>query len=208
MRILCYLIGELLSFVLPVSLHDALIGCKKYIRTGYYSRKLKAKGVGFSFSSDSCIIGPEYITMGDRVEVGKRTVISAWHRESDAPNPSLVLEEGVIIGDDCHITASNSIVIKEHVLLGKKVTITDNAHGNINLDSMLVNPSRRPLVSKGPVVIGSRVWIGDKATVLPGVTIGEGSIIGANAVVTKDVPAFSVAVGIPAVVVKSLKEQN
>lgn len=206
MRKFCYLIGKFLAVLFPETIYKSLIGCRKYIRTGYYSRKLKAKGVGFSFSPDSCIIGPEYITMGDRVEVGKRTVISAWHRESDTPNPSLVLEEGVIIGDDCHITASNSIVIKKHVLLGKKVTITDNAHGDINLDSMLVNPSSRPLVSKGPVVIGSRVWIGDKATVLPGVTIGEGSIIGANAVVTKDVPAFSVAVGIPAVVVKCLKE--
>lgn len=204
MRRFCYLIGKVLSVLFPVALHDSLVGCGKYIRTGYYSRKLKAKGVGFSFASDSCIIGPEYISIGNRVEIGKRTVISAWHRESNTPNPSLVLEEGVIIGDDCHITASNSIVIKEHVLLGKKVTITDNAHGNIDIESMQTNPSSRPLVSKGPVEIGSRVWIGDKATILPGVTIGEGSIIGANAVVTKDVPAFSVAVGIPAVVEKSL----
>lgn len=205
MRKFCYLIGKVLAVLFPETLYDSLLGCRKYIRTGYYSRKLKSKGIGYSFASGSCLIGAEFISIGDSVEVGKRTVVSAWHRDGNAQLPSLIIETGVIIGDDCHITASNNVVIKDHVLLGKKVTITDNAHGDINLDIMQTSPSRRPLVSKGPVVIGSRVWIGDKATVLPGVTIGEGSIIGANAVVTKDVPAFSVAVGIPAVVVRSFK---
>ena len=204
MRKFCYLIGEILSFIFPESFHEAFVGCKKYIRTGYYSRRLTSKGKNYSFASDSCIIGSEFITIGDNVEIGKRTVISAWHREKDSPIPSLIIESGVIIGEDCHITASNNVVIKDHVLLGKKVTITDNSHGEIDLYSMQVNPSSRPLLSKGAVVIGSRVWIGDKATVLPGVAIGEGSIIGANAVVTNDVPAFSVAVGVPAVVVKTL----
>ena len=55
-----------------------------------------------------------------------------------------------------------------------------------------------------PVKIGRRVWIGSHATVLPGVTIGDGAIIGGGAVVTKDVPAYAVAVGVPARVVKSV----
>lgn len=205
MRKFCYLIGKILSLIFPESFHAAFVGCRKYIRTGYYSRRIKSKGKGFSLASDSCVIGSEFITIGDCVEVGKRSVISAWHREKGTPIPSLVIEAGVIIGDDCHITASNKVIIKEQALLGKKVTITDNSHGNIDYDSMQINPSLRPLVSKGAVVIGSRVWIGDKATVLPGVTIGEGSIIGANAVVTKDIPAYSVAVGIPAVIIKTLQ---
>ena len=204
MRKFCYLLGEFLALIFPRAIYDSFIGCKKYLRTGYYSRGLKSKGKGFSFALDSCIIGSEFISIGDKVEVGKRSVISAWHREKDKPIPSLVIESGVLIGEDCHITASNKIVIKEHVLLGKKVTITDNSHGEIDYATMQINPSMRPLVSKGAVLIGSRVWIGDKATILPGVTIGEGAIIGANSVVTKDIPAYSVAAGVPAVVVKKL----
>ena len=60
----------------------------------------------------------------------------------------------------------------------------------------------RPTTSKGRVVIGNNVWIGDKATILPGVTIGDGAIIAANAVVTKDVPQYSVVGGNPAKVIK------
>ena len=62
---------------------------------------------------------------------------------------------------------------------------------------MQFRPQRRPLYSKGPVIIGDNVWIGDKVTILPGVTIGNNAVIGANTVVTKDVPAYSIAVGNP-----------
>jgi acetyltransferase-like isoleucine patch superfamily enzyme len=65
------------------------------------------------------------------------------------------------------------------------------------------NPIKRPIISKGPVIIGNNVWIGDKATILSDVKIGDGAIIAANAVVTKDVPAYSMAAGIPAQVIKT-----
>ena len=55
------------------------------------------------------------------------------------------------------------------------------------------------------VVIGENVWIGDKATILPGVSIGDGAVIGANAVVTKDVPPYSVVVGNPAKIINKVK---
>lgn len=63
----------------------------------------------------------------------------------------------------------------------------------------------RPLFSKGIVIIEDNVWIGDKATILSGVKIGKGAIIGANAVISKDVPAYGVAVGNPAKVIKIIK---
>ena len=64
----------------------------------------------------------------------------------------------------------------------------------------------RSVMSKGPVIIGNDVWIGDKATILPGVTIGDGAVIAANAVVTKDVPAYSVVAGNPAKIVKQAEK--
>ena len=61
---------------------------------------------------------------------------------------------------------------------------------------------KRKVVSKGAVVIDDNVWIGDKVSIMPGVHIGEGSIIAANAVVTKNIPPYSIAAGVPAKVIR------
>ena len=66
---------------------------------------------------------------------------------------------------------------------------------------MSMAPTTRPLYSKGRVSIGKNVWIGDKATILPGVTIGDGVIVGANSVVTKDIPHYKIAIGCPAKII-------
>jgi acetyltransferase-like isoleucine patch superfamily enzyme len=69
-----------------------------------------------------------------------------------------------------------------------------------------MEPMMRPLISKGKVIIGDNVWIGEGAMILPNVHIGEGAIIAANSVVTKDIPAYSIAVGIPAKIIKNIKQ--
>ena len=106
------------------------------------------------------------------------------------------------IGDNVHITAINKVSIGNNVLTGRWVTITDNSHGQFSSTELQVSPEERKLYSKGPVVIEDNVWISDKVTICPGVTIGKGSVIGANSVVTKSIPPYSLAVGIPAKVVK------
>ena len=73
-------------------------------------------------------------------------------------------------------------------------------------ESMKKSPVEREIYSKGAVRIGNNVWIGDKATILPGVTIGDGVIIGANSVVTKNIPDYCVVGGNPAKVIKSIKK--
>ena len=85
------------------------------------------------------------------------------------------------------------------------MTITDNSHGKSDYESLSIPPILRLLHSKGPVIIEDGVWIGDKVTILPGVRIGENSIIGANALVTKDVPANCVVGGVPAKLIKIIK---
>ena len=90
------------------------------------------------------------------------------------------------------------------MLTGRYVYISDNSHGK-NIESELnTPPSLRPLYAKGPVVIGNNVWIGESARILSGVTIGDGAIIGANAVVTHDVPSGAVVGGVPAKVIKMM----
>jgi acetyltransferase-like isoleucine patch superfamily enzyme len=65
-------------------------------------------------------------------------------------------------------------------------------------------PIERPIVSNGPVIIENNVWIGEMACIMPNVRIGEGAIVAANSVVTKNVPPFSIVAGIPAKIVNQL----
>lgn len=142
--------------------------------------------------------GAQYITVGRNSHFGVQAELTAWDAfANDSFSPSIEIGDNVSIGSYCHITAINRIVIGNGVLTGRWVTITDNSHGNTDTETLDTLPVKRPLKSKGPVVIEDNVWIGDKATILSGVTIGKGCVIGANAVVSKDIPPYSIAVGNP-----------
>lgn len=120
----------------------------------------------------------------------------------------------IIIGSDCaigawnHITCTNKIVIGSGLLTGKWVTISDNSHGTTDYENLQIPPAKRNIYSKGSIIIGNNVWIGDKATILAGVTIGDGAVIAANSVVTKDIPPFSVVVGSPARIIQQVDLNN
>lgn len=178
-RIITCLIDHLYSPVVTSSLKH--IGENSFIR--YKMRLLK---------------GAKYIIIGDNSHLGVQAELTAWDTfGNDRFIPSIEIGDNVSIGSYCHITAINRIVIGNGVLTGRWVTITDNSHGNTDVEALNQLPVKRSLKSKGPVIIEDNVWIGDKATILPGVTIGKGSVIGANAVISKDVPPYSIAVGNP-----------
>ncbi len=124
---------------------------------------------------------------------------------SEDGSKSLFFGNDVQINDYVHINAFKSVHIGNNVLIASKVFITDLEHGsyigdeNDSIPESIVKD--RPLSSK-PVNIGNNVWIGELCSVLPGVTIGENSIIGANSVVTKSIPPNCIAVGNPARVIK------
>lgn len=154
------------------------------------------------------ICGEKNITIGSETIFGRMAVITAWEKyKKQKFNPQIIIGQNCAFGDYIHITAIKNITIGNNVLTGRWVTITDNGHGNTNLANLLIAPEERRLVNKGKVVICDNVWIGDKATILPGVTIGKGSVIAANAVVTKDVPAFCIVGGNPARIIKRLNQQ-
>lgn len=148
----------------------------------------------------------------DCISIGEDTVLLDYYYLTAWPSINGNEHEIISIGKHCnfgafnHISASNKIEIGDGLLTGKWVSIIDDSHGDTTLESLMKMPMDRPIVSKGPITIGKNVWIGDKATVLPGVTIGEGAIVAANAVVTKDVPAYSVVGGNPAQIIKRLKK--
>ena len=127
---------------------------------------------------------------------------------SDSKKTLLRLGKNIQISDYVHITAGENVSIGNNVLIASKVYISDTAHGQYSADehsSPFTIPLIRPLSFK-PVVIEDNVWLGEGVCVLPGVTIGFGTIVGANAVVTKSIPAMSIAVGSPAKVIKKFNQ--
>lgn len=114
------------------------------------------------------------------------------------------------LGDNVHIVASERVEIGDNCLMASHVFISDVSHGRYQgmaqsrPDS---NPNLRPLHSR-PVTIGDNVWIGENVCVLPGVSIGNGCIVNANAVVTKSVPVGCIVAGLPARVIKRWSEDT
>lgn len=153
----------------------------------------------------SFLKGAKYVTLADNVIISERCIIEVYDSyRGQLFSPILTIGMNSHLGDDGHITCINRVQIGNNVRIGRKVFITDNAHGVSDRKLLDTAPNKRPLASKGPVLIEDNVWIGEMCCIMPGVRIGKGSIIGANAVVTKDVPPYSVAVGNPAKIVKQL----
>lgn len=107
----------------------------------------------------------------------------------------LDIGDSVFLNYGVSVSAFELVRIGDHCLLGTYVIIMDNNWHDI-IDRSKTPPSR-------PVIIEDNVWLGNRVIVLPGVTIGHDAVVGAGAVVTKDVPPRSVAVGNPARVVKT-----
>lgn len=149
--------------------------------------------------------GLKYISLGDGTFIGSGVQLTAWDSHNGKHSaPSIVIGNHCAIREHCHITAINSISIDDNLFTGTNVLITDNSHGMSIREHMSLPFTERPLYSKEPVVIGNNVWLGNNVCVMPDVTIGDGAIIGANSVVTHDISAYAVAVGIPAKIIKQL----
>jgi|YelNatPaOPRAMG01_1025707.scaffolds.fasta_scaffold40602_2 acetyltransferase-like isoleucine patch superfamily enzyme len=130
------------------------------------------------------------IRLGNNVRIGDFTILFAERCELKIGNNS-----GVGIGT--HIVALNSITIGEWCLIGPYCTIRDMNHG---MDTSL--PMALQKQETGPIVIGNDVWLGTHVVVTAGSTIGDGAVIGANAVVTSDIPKNVIAAGVPAHVIR------
>lgn len=172
----------------------------KRIVTRWYGRGLKKIGKKCSIITPVFFRGKDKIKIGNYVVIGRCGRIETYSSDLYKNPDGIIIDDYVNINWYCHIGAINKIHIKQNVLIGSYVLITDHSHGdNLALDN---NPLTRELFSPGPVIIEENCWIGEKVTILPNVTIGHNSIIGANSVVTKDIPPFSIAVGCPAKVIK------
>jgi acetyltransferase-like isoleucine patch superfamily enzyme len=145
------------------------------------------------------IVRPGLISVGDNVRIGKNTDIYVHPKQRDSKEFILKIGNNVHIGNYNIIGARNSVVLEENALLGPRVTIADHSHHYENVEV----PVRLQEVTEGGYVrIERDCWIGANVFVLPNVTIGRHAVVGANSVVNRNVPAYTVAVGAPARVIK------
>lgn len=210
MKIFFLLVGWFWSLIYCPYISKALNIARNYLYTGYYRRLFKSFGLGsiikcpFSYTR-----GLEYVTIGNNSSIGTHVELTAWDTyRGQKFAPEIIIGDGTFIRDYSHISAILSIRIGNGVLTGPNILITDNAHGASIEELLDMPPQARPLHSKGPVVIEDNVWIGEKSSIMPGVHIGKGAIIAANSVVTHDIPSYCVAAGIPAKVIKVIRDYN
>ena len=112
---------------------------------------------------------------------------------------SLEIGDRTIFGHHCTLGVMDSLVIGPDCLIAEMVAIRDHNH---RFDGPMEVPIREQGMARAPVRIGRNVWLAGKVTVLKGVSIGDNVVVGASAVVTKDIPTGAVAVGVPARVIR------
>jgi acetyltransferase-like isoleucine patch superfamily enzyme len=144
--------------------------------------------------------GERRIAVGERVYVGADCWLQAL---ADGSNQSVAISigNGVSIAGACVISAVRRIVIEEDVLIARNVYISDHSHR--------YTQTELPVLAQGvdkiaPVVIRRGAWLGQNVVVCPGVTIGRGAVVGANSVVNRSIPDFTVAAGVPARVIRTI----
>ena len=137
-------------------------------------RDLLSQITGSRIDESVAVFTPLYLNYGKNTKIGKN----------------------VFINFDCVFLDLGGITIEDNVLIAPKVSLLSEGHP--------VSPNDRQSLVPGHIHIGKNAWIGAGATILPGVTVGENAVVAAGAVVSKDVPANTVAGGIPAKIIKSI----
>jgi len=182
------------------------------VRSCLWRLHLGRVGRGFHVCQGARLQGCASIFVGDGFYAAPMLWIEAVHTYLDYRfEPIIEIGANVTCSQFVHIAATKRVTIGDSVLIGSRVHITDHAHGTYHgdvQDSPDVPPARRRPSEGRPVVIGRNVWLGDGVVVLPGVTIGECRIVGANSVVTRALPPRVIAVGAPATPIKAYDAQS
>jgi acetyltransferase-like isoleucine patch superfamily enzyme len=160
----------------------------------------------YEFGKGSRICPPATIYNAGKISIGKGVIIRkyAWLNVIDFSNkkePVLKIGDYTYIGFNVQITALKEVIIDDNVLIANRVLISDTDHNYSDLDQPIISQGDR---FKGKVHLKSGCWIGIGALIFPGVTVGRNAVVGANAVVTHDVPDYAVVGGVPAKVIVKL----
>lgn len=168
--------------------------------SGYF-RKILLQLHGMKIAS-GVFIPKLYITWPHQVSIGKNCILEhgiyfkyagIWSKE-----PSIYIEDEVFIGADCEFNINSGIRISKYSNIASGCKFIDHDHGTAL--GMLIGPQSS---IKGTIFLGKDVWLGCNVIVLKGVSIGEGAIVAAGAVVTKSIPANQIWGGVPAKFIKN-----
>lgn len=168
------------------------------LRTKLIDRKVRL------FRFPIVIRGKEYIDFGERLTTGVGCRFECFEGKGRF-KAKLTFGQDVQVNDYVHIVAMDAIEIGNNVLMASHVFISDNSHGSYKGDLKDSDPMSLPIEREyitAPVKIGNNVWIGEGAFIMPGVSIGDGCVIGAHSIVNKSIPDYTIAAGAPACVIK------
>lgn len=200
-----YSVCEVFSFLYPDRILSYAKKVQKCVKGAKIKRKLHQHGKVVMISPPFELKGGKYISVGEAFSVASGMILECWDQHgSKKYQPEIHIGNSAKFGRNNYIGCIDRITIGDNILTGSNVHITDHNHGLISSKDIGIPPIKRELFSKGAVVIGDNVWLGDNVMILPKVKIGNNVIVGANSVVTQDLPDNCVAAGAPARIVKEL----
>jgi len=170
---------------------------------------LRWRPVFFHFGRNSVLEKPRGVVKPAAISIGDNVLIKDGARleavgNFDGKAPLMIIGNDTMIQFDFHCGAALAVTIGSNVVIGQGVWITDHDH-DYAYPILSVRQNSKTLKCS-PVVIEDGAYIGEGSVILRGVRIGKRSVIGANAVVTKDVPPFTIVVGVPARVIKNIEQ--
>lgn len=180
--------------------------------------QLRKMGSGTRLEHPSYFTGPKNITLGKGVEIRHGCCLYAGGGEGvnleignycrvkeycvfDCYGGTISLGEKVLVGQGSTIHGHGGVSIGDHSLLGARVGVLSNNHNFRGVPEFIQDQGE----TFAPTTIGQNVWIGSNTIILAGVSIADNCVVGAGAVVSKSIPAFSLALGVPARVIRSLR---
>lgn len=169
-------------------------------RNTYWKKKFAGCNGVISIGNNITFQNPDCLYFGSGVGIGNNTYFLPTKLYAGIKySPKIVIGNNCWIGIRNSFAAIDGITVGNNVLFAGYVHITDHSHGYEDLSQPI---KQQPLICKGPIVIEDDCWLGFSCEILSGVHIGKHSIVAARAVVTKDVPPYSIVAGNPARVVK------
>jgi acetyltransferase-like isoleucine patch superfamily enzyme len=194
-----------------------------FLRKIFYPLVLKKVGKGVAFGHHITLRHPHRIAIGDHSFIDDFAVLDAKSEEEQGisignnvivgRNTILSCKGGSIYLDDYTNISSSCMLLSETIIrTGKYVFLAGHCYlvagGNHRFDQTDIPIMLQPSLAKGGIIIGDDCWLGASTTVLDGVSLGRGCVIGAGAVVTRSFPPYSVAAGIPSKKIKDRRNQS
>lgn len=212
-------IGYLASFVYTYWMDNKFQQIMRNLYTGWLKRRFKEfKG---TLTGRIEIHNPQCISVGENTTIQERVRLYAWENFLDQKfNPEIKIGKNTFIQKDCYLSAVDRIEIGDRVAITEHTMILDNVHGDFQdnhltfhenpeiPDVFLQSISKRPLASKGPVVIENDVHIGMFSLIMPGTVIGHHSVVAAHSVVARKIPPYSLVAGNPAKVIMTFGKKT